>query len=341
MTVAIHQAANSYSIRWIAYCKAAAINYKIVDCYADDIIEQLNGCDALLWHHNHGSAKDILFAKQLLFSLEQAGIVVFPNFKTAWHFDDKVGQKYLLEACKVEAVRSYVFYTKADAVKWINHTSFPKVFKLRGGAGSANVQLVKDKAAALRLASQAFGSGFSQYQPYTNLKERIRKYRKGKATIKDVAKGVARFAMPPLSSKVAGKEIGYVYFQDFIPNNDADIRVVVIGNKAFAIKRMVRENDFRASGSGNILYAKELFDEKVIEASFKINDKLQSQCLALDFVFFNGQPLVVEISYGFSMEGYDACPGYWDTNLTWHEGRFNPQQWMMDDVIKMIQQQHT
>jgi glutathione synthase/RimK-type ligase-like ATP-grasp enzyme len=341
MTVAIHQAKNSYSIRWVEYCKASHINYKIVDCYADDIIEQLNGCDALLWHHNHGNPKDILFAKQLLFSLEQAGIVVFPDFKTAWHFDDKVGQKYLLEACKVEAVRSYVFYTKEAAVKWINSTTFPKVFKLRGGAGSANVQLVKDKEAALRLTHQAFSNGFSQYQPYTNLKERIRKYRKGKATIKDVAKGVARFAVPPLSSKVAGKEIGYVYFQEFIPGNDADIRVVVIGNKAFAIKRMVRENDFRASGSGHILYAKELFDEKVIEASFKINEKLQSQCLALDFVFANGKPLVVEISYGFSMEGYDACPGYWDDHLTWHEGHFNPQQWMMDNVIKMVQQQRT
>ena len=41
------------------------------------------------------------------------------------------------------------------------------------------------------------------------------------------------------------------------------VRVIVINDKAFAIKRMVRKNDFRASGSGIIEYDKEnLTDER-------------------------------------------------------------------------------
>ena len=65
-------------------------------------------------------------------------------------------------------------------------------------------------------------------------------------------------------ARVTGNEKGYIYFQEFIPDNDFDIRVIVIGDKAFAIKRMVRENDFRASGSGSILYEKEHFTDETI-----------------------------------------------------------------------------
>lgn len=46
----------------------------------------------------------------------------------------------------------------------------------------------------------------------------------------------------------------YVYFQDFIPGNDFDTRVTIIGDRAFGFTRNVRPGDFRASGSGNVGY---------------------------------------------------------------------------------------
>ena len=149
----------------------------------------------------------------------------------------------------------------------------------------------------------------------------------------EVLKGVMRLAHTTEYSRVAGREIGYVYFQDFIPGNDHDIRVIVIGKKAFAIKRMVRKNDFRASGSGSILYEKELFDDQTIRLSFEVSKKLNSQCMAYDFVYFDGKPFIVEISYGFAPSGYDSCPGYWDEELNWHEGVFNPYGWMVELVM--------
>ena len=127
--IAIHRSKTGYHPRWIQTCIDLQVPYKIVDCYANDILRQLEGCNALLWHHSHSHPKDILFAKQLLFSLEQSGIKVFPDFKTCWHFDDKVGQKYLLEAIKAPIVPSYVFYDKVMAHQWVNETDFPKVFK--------------------------------------------------------------------------------------------------------------------------------------------------------------------------------------------------------------------
>jgi hypothetical protein len=67
----------------------------LVNCYSDDLIEQLLGCEALMWYFIHNDHKDNIIAKQILFSLEHTGFIVFPDFRTAWHFDDKVAQKYL------------------------------------------------------------------------------------------------------------------------------------------------------------------------------------------------------------------------------------------------------
>lgn len=335
MKIAIHKSKSGFHPRWKTYCEEQNIDFKLVDCYDTNLIENLKDCYCLFWHHSQGNPADIIIAKQILFALEHTEFKVFPDFKTSWHFDDKVAQKYLFERLDLPCADSYVFFDKKKALEWIEITSFPKVFKLRGGAGAANVSLVKNKVAAKAIINKAFDTGFKNYDARSNLKERFRKWRNGKANFYSILKGFVRFIKPPLFSKVAGREIGYVYFQDFMANNSSDIRVVVIDNKAFALKRYVRANDFRASGSGNFAYAKEEFDERCITLAFEATAKIKTQCGVYDFVFdAQNNPLFIEISYGFTASGYDDCPGYWDNNLNWHEGTFNPQGWMIDLVIK-------
>ena len=334
MKIAIHHTKGSFSDRWIAYCEKQQIPYKIVDCYRTDIIQQLEGCTALMWHYHHASPRAFLFAKQLMYSVAAMGLKIFPDFNTAWHFDDKVGQKYLLEAIGAPLVPSYVFYTKKEALDWIANNHFPKVFKLRGGSSSANVSLAKTREQAAQLVHQAFGKGFKQFNGWLNFKERVRKFKKGQTTFFDVSKGFVRIFHTTDFAKVAGREKGYVYFQDFISNNDSDIRVIVVDEKAFAIKRMVRENDFRASGGGTILYEKELFDIETIRIALDVTRKLNAQCLAFDFVYLDNKPLIVEISYGYANEAYDPVPGYWDKDLNWHEGSLISQNWMVDMMAR-------
>lgn len=126
-----------------------------------------------MWHHHHAQYKDVLTAKRIIFALEHAGVKVFPDFKTGWHFDDKVAQKYLLEAIDAPLIPSYVFYDKAEALEWAKKTDYPKVFKLKGGAGSANVKLIKSFKKAKTLINKAFDKGFTQYDRFGAFKERI------------------------------------------------------------------------------------------------------------------------------------------------------------------------
>lgn len=332
MKLAIHHRPGSFSDRWIAYCEEQGIDYKIVNAFDTDIIQQVSDCDVFMWHHHHAQFKDVLTAKRILFALEHAGVKVFPDFKTGWHFDDKVAQKYLLEAIGAPLVPSYVFYDKQEALKWASKTSFPKVFKLKGGAGAANVRLIKTQKEANKLIKQAFGRGFPQYDKWAGFKERIRKYKEGKVGLLDILKGLARLFIAPEFAKQQAPERGYVYFQDFVPNNNFDIRVVVVAGRAAAEKRYVRENDFRASGSGKFSY--EGIDEQVIKIAFDVANKLGLQSAAFDFIYdADDKPLIVEVSYGFGTDGINKSPGYWDVDLNWHEGKFNPQEWMLNHLV--------
>lgn len=337
MKIAIHHRQGSFSERWIEYCKKNNINYKVVNAFDDDIIAQSEDCDAFMWHHHPAIFKDVIVAKKILYSLEHSGIKVFPNFRTGWHFDDKVAQKYLFESMDIPHVPSFIFYDKKEAIKWAKKTNYPKVFKLKGGAGAANVKLAKNRKEAISLIKTAFSDGFPQFNPVDNLIERFNKLRNGKDTYLGVLKGVGRLAIQTNFSKLQPPEKGYAYFQEFMPNNKFDIRVIVIGDRAFAIKRLVRENDFRASGSGNIIYDPSEINIECIKMAFSINDKVNSQSIAFDFIFDEqNKPLIVEISYGFAIEAYDYCQGYWDRNMSWNEGQFNPQEWILINLIEEL-----
>jgi glutathione synthase/RimK-type ligase-like ATP-grasp enzyme len=339
MKIGIHHTPGSFSERWIEYCDSNAIPWKPVNCYENNILEQLADCDALMWHFHHNDIRAALCTRQLIYSLATSGKKVFPDFNTAWHFDDKIGQKYLLDAINAPFVKTWIFYDKKEALKWAKTSIYPLVFKLRSGAGSRNVKLVKSTHDAIRLINRSFGRGYSRYDRIGSLQDRLRQHRAGKTDYKNVIKGIIRLFFPPEFSRKASNESGYVYFQEFIPENDSDIRVIVIDNKAFAIKRMVRTDDFRASGSGYILYEKELFDERTIKLSIELAKEMKSQCIAFDFVYKNSSPLITEISYGFSPEGYDKCPGFWDEEIKWHESSFNPYGWMVEAIILEINEQ--
>lgn len=337
MKIAIHPNTNSFSERWIKYCEEQNVDYKIVNAFDTNIIEQLKDCDIFMWHHHHAQYKDVLTAKKILFALEQAGIKVFPNFNTGWHFDDKVAQKYLLEAINAPLVPSYVFYDKEKALNWAKNASYPKVFKLKGGAGASNVKLVKSYSQAVSLVNQAFGQGFSQFDRFEYFKERYIKFKNGKDSFLGVLKGIARIFIIPEFSKKQPKEAGYIYFQDFMPNNTTDFRLKVVDKKCWGFQRKVRENDFRASGSGNLIFDSKAIPEKMVEIALNVSEKLGLQSVAFDFILDKeGKPLIVEISYGFGIDENEFNYGYWDEQLIYHKQEFRPQDWMIETLIKEI-----
>lgn len=324
MKLAIHKPdyPNSFSHKWIEYCNINNIDYIIVDCLENDIIKTLKNSKVthLLWAFSQ-LWKDLMTARNVLFSAEMMGLKVFPNKYTSWHFDDKISQKYLFEAMNIDSVSSYVFYNHDIAKKWVSQIEqFPLVFKLRRGSGSTSVKLMRSREDFIRNSNRMFSRGIS---PISSISHDFSKRVKSIKTLNDLKIAYNKI-ITRISNKIFGihtypNEVGYIYAQEFIKDNNFDIRIVVIGNKAYGIKRMVRKNDFRASGSGNIIYDVSQIDINCVSKSFKISEKLKTQSIAIDFVFDNNKnPLVIEISYGFAPRVYDLCEGYWDKYLKFH-----------------------
>jgi glutathione synthase/RimK-type ligase-like ATP-grasp enzyme len=337
--LAIHHRQGSYSDRWIAYCDMHSVPYRIVDCFSSDIIKHLASSSGLLWNWNQADPREQLMARHVIRAAEAMGLTVFPNTSTCWHFDDKVAQKYLLEAIGAPLVPTYVFYDLKEALHWIDNSSFPKVFKLRKGAGSSNVKLAYTTSEARALAKRAFSTGFQPIPHYGQ--DALKRYRMARRR-GDILNVIRRFPQVLAKirniNKLMGFEKGYIYFQDFIPNNESDTRVTVIGNRAFAFTRNVRPGDFRASGSGDIVYNHQRIEKTCLKIAFDVTRKIGSQSMAFDFVFTERQqPVILEISYSYNAQAVHSCTGHWDTKLSWHEGSIWPQDAILIDLLDEIE----
>jgi len=333
--IAIHKRVGSFSDRWIEYCLQNTIDFKIVNCYEDDILEQLKDCEGLLWHWQHNDSKAILFAKQLIYLLELSGKKVFPNTRTIWHFDDKICQKYIFESIKAPLPKTILFFDKEKALNWAAATEFPKVFKLRRGAGSNNVLLVKDKNQAKRLIKKAFYEGFPSINKKSILKD---KYLGLLSDFKFVKAVHLIYRSIKILKENSGEiEKGYVLFQDYIDTSGYDIRTVIVGSKCVAIKRLCRKHDFRASGSGLFQYDHEEIDPEIIRISFQLYRDMRVQIAAFDFVKApEGIPYVLEVSYAFAITPYDLCDGYWDDKIIWHQGKLILQNLILEEFLEKL-----
>ncbi|MCT4644272.1 MAG: hypothetical protein N4A74_04735 [Carboxylicivirga sp.] len=332
MKVAIQNETGDFGRRWVKYCEQNGIDYKLVDCYKSDILEQLKDCSGFLWQIHQNNPTDRFMAKNLLYALENTNLNVFPNPKTVWHFDDKVGQKYLLESVDAPLVKSWVFYDKKSALDWLAKCTYPKVFKLRGGAGALNVLLVRNQKQGKRLVKRAFGRGFSVYNRWRSLQDRWLHFRRGKKGFDQVLVGLGRLFVPPPYARKVAREKGYIYFQEFIPDNTHDIRVTYVFDKFFASRRFVRPGDFRASGSGVSDMDQNNIPREAFEIAVDVSRKLGLQTAAYDFVVNNGRPEIIEVSYAFGYPEEVFELGYWDSDINFHPGSFNPFGWMVDAI---------
>ena len=298
-----------------------------------DFWEQVQGLSLFIMRFKQHNS-DLQQACDLMPIIEQKhDVKCYPNLNTGWHFDDKVRQYHLLHSLGFPMTECWVFYDKKAALEWVEQATFPAVFKLRGGAGSQNVVLVKNRQQARRLVKRMFGRGiyperflsagavrfkhFSLYRELHHLGGNFYRWGKGFDT-----------------SPFWQVHKNYVLFQKFLPGNAWDTRVTVIGDRAFAFRRMVRDNDFRASGSGRIDYDTTKIDLRCLEIAFAVSQKMGFQSMAYDFLMNeNQEPEFCEVSYTYLSSAVHNCPGYWDPDLNWQEGHYWPEHLHLTDAL--------
>ena len=327
----------SFSSRWAARAAETGVDVRTVNVFASDFFEQLAGCDGFMWRFGY-SPMPRMFAKRLLPAIEHGmGIPVFPSFETAWHFEDKIAQSYLLHAACVPTPSTWVFCDRTSALDFCRSATYPLVLKLSSGYQSANVQLLNSFDDASYWIARLFGPGITGLRPPA-------------AAWRDALRR-ARGALRHLRGASAYEDLeyselqhGYFYVQEFLPGNEYDVRVTVIGNRAFTFRRFNRPGDFRASGSGRIDWDPHQIDAESVRLAFRVARRLQTQSLAVDLLQHEGRKLLTEISYTYASWAVRDCPGHWvrqddgdSERLSWVEGRMHPEDAIFDDFVARLQ----
>jgi len=264
----------------------------------------------------------------------EMGKKCFPNETTAWHYDDKIRQYYLLSPKGFCFIPCHIFFGRDSALAFAETASYPLVFKLRGGAGSSNVRLVRTKKEAGDYIRLMFGKGVNASTLSFGLLSDLQSMGFAKLMRQYRDRLYLYLKHGYFKTEFWGIEKDYVLFQDFYPGNSFDTRITIIGNRAFGFRRFNRPKDFRASGSGLIDWDESQIDLRCVEEAFKVSGHFGFQSMAYDFIYDpDGKPAICEISYTFQDEAVHKCKGYWDRNMVWHEGHQWPQYCMLQDLL--------
>lgn len=320
---------------WEKYCIKHHLDYEILDLMQDHAIETLQRFDLVLWHFGNYSYEEMLEARSILTAASILGKKVFPNQNEFWHFDDKIAEMYALQAINAPIPKSHVFYNMADLKNSLSKgvIEFPIVAKLRTGSGSHNVKLLHSKGALLQYARRMFSKGFKPapsilYKTTSNIRSSH-----DWATVKAKAKRIPEFLRTLAGAKKFPREKGYVYLQEYIPNDNFDMKVVILGDKCTGFHRPVRSHDFRASGGGSFVDDTSVFTEQIIKSAFAAADALGMRCVGFDYVIDKrtGLGKIIEMSYGC---GHDisGSGGYFNRECKWVPKPITIE----DETIKML-----
>lgn len=335
MIIAIHPdnygPGDASSPTWTRLLCDAGHEVREVDVKRADILSQLRGCHGFMWRWAHFGGMGRI-ARRLIPVVEQClKIPTYPSQNTCWHYDDKIAQFYLLDALGIPTPKTWVWFSHSDAREWAVSANYPLVLKLATGAGSVNVLLVENCIEASSWINRLFtrriisldAAQFYSFAPRQRLINAVN--------------SVCYGEKPVFHDDGYEAQSGYAYFQEFLPDNEFDTRVTVIGNRAFAFRRFNRDGDFCASGSGKLDYDQQKIDKSFVSLAFDVSNKLGMQSCAIDGLYRGSDPVVCEVSYTYASWAIIACPGYWDSDLNWHEGSMSPEEAQVQDFLKRLQ----
>ena len=308
-------------------------------------IEHCRSLDAVMCHYSHQRPDFLLMPAVLDLIEDLLGLPVFPCRRMRILFDRKDLQSQTLGSLGLPIVPARCTDDYSRFVREMSETEFPIVIKYVNGAGSSQVTLARTRKEALAIGRTiARRREFHLPTPLTRqtrllLGRAARLAKKGARSVFDPSYEQKLKHLIPWQANDISQRLPLIYWQPFIRSNDGDIRVTVIGDRAFTFRRGNRANDFRASGSGRISYEHAQSDRDAVEMAFKAEKRLDVGNIAFDFLRApDGSPRIVEVSYGYLSSAVEKCPGHWLRDGSWCDGPRKPEdvhvEWFLRDIVR-------
>ncbi len=324
-----------YPDRWAEFAGRRGVSWEYHDLSGVMSFRDLsNRFDAVLCRWSLSFPGRAQFPDILDILENEYGMLIYPDRKTRWSWDDKIRQNLLFAQYDVKMPRTFIFHLEKEALDWARSATYPVVFKLASGASSRNVVLVHSQSQARHLIRAMFEKGIRTGGEL----QAIHHGKTGRQWLSEWKRRLANSQEWRYRQSKETIEKSYVYFQELVPGNTCDTRISIIGDRAFGFRRYNRENDFRASGSGRIDWEPTQVSRKAIRIAFDLNKKCGFQCMAYDFVSDqSGEDVLLEACWTFADWAVQKCPGHWNPNLDWIPGPMWPEEAQIEDLIKLVE----
>lgn len=195
----------------------------------------------------------------LLF-IKSCGGKLIPDYEHFVAHENKFFQVLESKRLGLEMPKTTLINTTDHLQSLLSDLNYPQIAKLSSGYGSSTVRMVETAEEASKFVKASFTDTVPPRKNFIKRREEIKRFQ-GKYPLKT----------------------GKVLFQEFLSGADHDWKVLVFGEKLFALKRFFRKDDFRASGSGNFDF-NEKPDEKLLQFAYETSKKIDTPFVSLDII---------------------------------------------------------
>lgn len=178
------------------------------------------------------------YVEDIMCFLQKQGAIVMPNCDYARAHHNKVYMEMLrseFDDEMLQTIQTRYFGNAQEALNASCKMQYPVVIKPASGAGSWGVSLAHDEKEYRENVKRICKGTF-----YRSLKEWIM------MSIKKLLQAIH------IKECCFDKYFSKLIVQTFIPNLEGDYKVLYFADKYYTLKRLNRDNDFRASGSGRL-----------------------------------------------------------------------------------------
>lgn len=196
-----------------------------------------------------------LYLKDVMYFIDKK-CRILPSYDMLLSHENKGFQELLRVNNDFGNLRGNYFFDIDDAV-----LPMPKVLKTISGAGSSGVFLIKNKKDISKIRDKYF--------KVSKRRKVIKLQRKFKLKSKEFSVYSYRH-----------KGFNRLVEQEFIPGLTSDFKILIFGDRYYSLKRSIRKNDFRASGSG--LFESVKPPKAVLNFAKVVFDKLNTPYASLD-----------------------------------------------------------
>lgn len=286
-----------YWTKFEKFLRANNLPFRYYDIHCSDWIDKAVELDTIIWRPM-STPSELSEARNKIFFLEHyMHKISYPSFNTLMFYENKILQYQILSLNRFPVIPTFISNSYMESIDYAKKASYPVINKVVDSSASTGVERIINRHHALKTIKESFSfAGYKTYCPYTRQKDSI-------------------------------------YFQNYIPNQGYDMRIIVIGNYVFGYYRFIPKGDFRASGMG--LVKKSDIPRDAMQLALQIYKCFDAPMLAIDMLRDNNNKLyVIELSAFVQVNTpmqlmVNEVPGtyiYNGNDFKFHPGKFWPQE---------------